>query len=337
MANLFTGAAPPNVESTTTTKTEAPSFYTDYMKELTTAGTNALNKPADSMTAPLSALTTGAFAAAPTALTRYQPALTSALTTAQAGSGVDQADISKFYNPYENAVVGGMGAQSAQNVQRNLMPQLKAGFVGSGALGSSRYANALGQTMGDTNQTLLQEQNKYKAAGYQSALDAALKEMGQQSTAASVMQGVGTAEQNAATAGLKSAADLGAIEQAQKQAVIDAPMTRATNAAALMRGYTVPTTASATYKGPATAYQPSPLAQIASLASLYGAANTSGGMSKFLSSIFGGQSPKTINDAINDYFKPGSTTNTTFVDENGNPVNDTTDYENDTNVTDGTT
>ena len=336
MADLFTGAAPPNVESTTTTKTEAPSYYTDYMKDLTKAGTSALGKSPDTMTAPLSTLTTQAIKDAPTALTNYQAPLSSALTAGKDAMGVSQADISKFYNPFENAVVGQMGAQSAQNVQRNLMPQLKAGFVGTGGLGSQRYANALGQTMGDTNQTLFQEQNKMRASGYQSALDAALKEMGQQSTAASALTNIGTAEQNAATAGLKSAADLGAIEQAQKQAVIDAPMTRATNAAALLRGYTVPTTATATYKGPATAYQPSPLAQIASLASLIGAVGTAGGIDKYLTSIFGGQAPKSMTDAINDYFRPGAT-GTTFVDENGNPVNDTTDYENDTDVTDGTT
>jgi len=310
MASMFTGAAPPNVESTTTTKTEAPSYYTDYLTNLSKAGTTALGTPSDQLVAPLSGLTTGAMAAAPETLTRYQSPLNTAYTTAQAGSAVDAGDISKFYNPYENAVVGQMGAQSAQNVQRNLMPALKAGFVGTGGLGGSRYANAMGQTMGDVNTSLLQEQNKMRASGYQSALDAALREMGQQTTAASALTNLGTAEQNAAIQGLKSATDLGAIEQAQKQALIDAPMTRATNVAALMRGYTVPTTATATYKGPATAYQPSPLAQIASLASLYGAANTSGGMNKFLGSLFGGQSPKTINDAINDYFKSGTTQDT---------------------------
>jgi hypothetical protein len=88
---------------------------------------------------------------APTDLYRYQDPMDLAYSTGQEATGVSPADISKFYNPYEAAVVGGMGAQSATNVQRNLMPQLKGGFVGTGALGSQRYANALGQTMGDMN------------------------------------------------------------------------------------------------------------------------------------------------------------------------------------------
>jgi hypothetical protein len=181
---------------------------------------------------------------------------------------VNQADISKFYNPYENAVVGGLATQSAQNVQRNLMPQLKAGFVGTGGLGGSRYANAMGQTMGDVNTALLQEQNKTRMAGYNTALDAAMKEAQLSNQASAALTGLGSAEQQAATTGLKTGADLGALEQAYKQAQINAPLTQATNVAQLMKGYTVPTTQEQVYKGPGDAYQPSPLSQIASLGTL---------------------------------------------------------------------
>ena len=268
MASLFQGDAPPNVETTRTTATTAPQYLTDYLTDLAKEGTDFLKKPDDQLVAPLSTLQTNAIATAPTALQRYQTPLNSALTSAQAGADVSQADISKFYNPYENAVVGGMATQSATNVQRNLMPQLKAGFVGTGGLGGTRYANALGQTMGDTNTALLQEQNKARMSGYQSSLDAALREMAGQTSAASAMTNLGTAEQNAATSGLKQAMDMGAIEQAQKQAVINAPLTNATNVAALMRGYTYPTTVSEKYIGPAQNYGPSILSQIGGLGGL---------------------------------------------------------------------
>jgi len=270
MASLFQGDAPPNVETTRTTATTAPQYLTDYLTDLAKAGQGVLEKPADTLVAPLSTLTQSAIDYAPTALMRYQTPMNDALTAGQAGADVSQADISKFYNPYENAVVGGMAAQSATNVQRNLMPQLKAGFVGTGGLGGTRYANALGQTMGDVNTTLLQEQNKARQTGYQSALDAALREMSGQTQAASALTNLGTAEQNAATSGLKSASDLGAIEQAQKQAVINAPLTNATNVAALLRGYTYPTTVTENYKGPAQNYGPSILSQIGGLGGLLG-------------------------------------------------------------------
>ena len=218
------------------------------------------------------------FTNAPEQLLRYQTPLDEALTAGQAGMDVSQADISKFYNPYENAVVGGLGAQSATNVQRNLMPQMKAGFVGTGGLGSSRYANALGQTMGDVNTGLLQEQNKTRMAGYNTALDAAMKEAQLSNQASSALTGVGQAEQQAATTGLKTGADLGALEQAFEQSQINAPLTQATNVAQLMRGYTVPTNQTQTYKGPGDAFQPSPLSQIASLGTLLGSGfNSSSG------------------------------------------------------------
>jgi hypothetical protein len=194
-----------------------------------------------------------------------------AYSTGQEATGVSPADISKFYNPYESAVVGGMGAQSATNVQRNLMPQLKAGFVGSGALGSSRYANAMGQTMGDVNTTLLQEQNKARSAGYQSALDAALREMSGQTQAGQMLGSLGAQEQQAATTGLKTQADIGAIEQAQTQAQINAPTTMASNVAQILRGYTYPTVTTEKFDGPASSYGPSILSQIGGLGSLVAA------------------------------------------------------------------
>jgi hypothetical protein len=245
------------------------------------------------------------FDTAPTQLTRYQDPLDQALTAGKSGMDVSQADISKFYNPYENAVVGGLATQSATNVQRNLMPQLKAGFVGSGALGSSRYANAMGQTMGDVNTGLLQEQNKTRMAGYNTALDAAMKEAQLSNQASSALTGVGQAEQQAATTGLKTGADLGALEQAYTQAQINAPLTQATNVAQLMRGYTVPTGQTQTYKGPGDAFQPSPLSQIASLGTLLGSGfnSSSGWGNKLLKGLGTFGSTSDADKAINDYFK----------------------------------
>lgn len=291
---LFTGAAPPDVTKTQTTASTTPDYYTDYLTKLSQTGQNALgtfDATTGQFTAPtqenlvaagspyVAGLTQSQkdiFANAPEQLLRYQDPLNSALTAGQSGMDVSQADISKFYNPYENAVVGGLGVQSAQNVQRNLMPQLKSGFVGSGALGSSRYANALGQTMGDVNTGLLQEQNKTRMAGYNTALDAAMKEAQLQNQSSAALTGLGQAEQQGATTGLKTGAELGALEQAFTQSQINAPLTQATNVAQLMKGYTVPTNQTQTYKGPGDVYQPSPLSQIASLGTLLASGFNSG-------------------------------------------------------------
>lgn len=268
MASLFQGDAPPNVETFRETAAKAPDYLTKYLEGVATAGQTALAKPTDQLVAPLSSLQTGAIAGAPEALTRYQTPMNAAVQAGQAGAGVDTSDINKFYNPYEAAVTEDMATRSAQNVQRNLLPQLKAGFVGTGGLGGTRYAGALGQTLGDTNTALLQEQNKAKMAAYQSSIDAALREMTGQTQAAGTLGTLGAQEQQAATAGLKSATDIGAIEQAQNQAQINAPLTQATNVAALLRGYTYPTVTTETYKGPAQNYGPSILSQIGGLGSV---------------------------------------------------------------------
>jgi hypothetical protein len=321
---LFTGAAPPDVTKTQTTESTTPAYYTDYLSKLSQAGqsymgafdpkTGAYTPPnqADLITAgsPYVAGLTQAqkdvFKDAPKQLLRYQDPLDSALTAGEAGSEVSQSDISKFYNPYENAVVGGLGAQSATNVQRNLMPQLKAGFVGTGGLGSSRYANALGQTMGDVNTGLLQEQNKTRMAGYNTALDAAMKEAQIQNQSSAALTGLGSAEQQAATTGLKTGADIGALEQAYTQSQINAPLTMSSNVAQLLKGYTVPTAQTQTYKGPGDSYQPSPLSQIASLGTLLasGFNNAGSGWGQALLKNLGGAgSTSDADKVLNEYFK----------------------------------
>lgn len=291
--SLFEGKAPPNVTTTATTAATAPQYLTDYLTKLAQAGQGQLGVSGADLVAAPSALQQQAYSMAPGVATAYQPAMTSALQAGQAGAApVSQADISAFYNPYEQDVVNRMAEQSTQNVQRQMLPQLRAAFGGTGAFGSQRYAGAIGQALGDVQANLLGEQAKYRAAGYQSALDAALRQRGLQTQAAQALGGIGASTETAATGGLKALSDIGAQQQALEQAKIEAPTVRAQNIAQIMRGYTYPTTVQETRVGPAQIYQPSPLSQIAGLGSLLGAAfNTPQGFGNRLvggiSSLFG--------------------------------------------------
>ena len=320
---LFTGAAPPDVTKTQTTASTTPDYYTNYLTQLSQTGQNALGTydPATKQfTAPTQASMVAAgdpyvadltqaqkdvFKNAPTTLARYEDPLTEALTAGKSGMDVSQADISKFYNPYENAVVGGLANNSMMQFQKNVLPQLKAGFVGSGGLGSTRYANAAGQSVTDMNTALMQEMNKTRMAGYNTALDAAMKEAQLQNQSSAALTGLGQAEQQAATTGLKTGAELGALEQAYTQAQINAPLTQATNVAQLMKGYTVPTNQTQTYKGPGDVYQPSPLSQIASLGTLLASGFNSdkGFGNRLLRGLGVAGSTTDADKAINDYFK----------------------------------
>ena len=271
--SLFEGTAPPNVTTTDTTKVTAPQYLTDYLTDLAKTGQTQLGTPSDQLIAPLTQNLTTLYApgTATTALTRYQPAMDAALTAGTAGGqAVTSDDISAFYNPYEADVVNRMGQLSAQNVQRSMLPALRAAFAGTGGFGSQRYAGALGQAMSDVQTGLLGEQAKLKAQGFKDAVDAALRQKGYQTQAASALGNIGTAEQQAATTGLKTLGDIGTQELAYEQSQIEAPLTRAQNVAKILQGYQFPTTTEKTYVGPASTYAPSPLTQIAGLGSLVG-------------------------------------------------------------------
>jgi len=142
-------------------------------------------------------------------------------------------------------------------------------------------------------------------AGYNTALDAAMKEAQLSNQASAALTGLGSTEQQAATSGLKTGAELGALEQAYTQSQINAPLTMSTNVAQLLKGYTVPTAQTQTYKGPGDTYQPSPLSQIASLGTLLarGFNSDQGFGNRLLRGLGVTGSSANADQVINDYFK----------------------------------
>jgi hypothetical protein len=230
--------------------------------------------------------------AAPSTLKAYAtPLQAGEATAAEVAKGVGGQQIANFMNPYTSGYTNAQGVRmpgvvdemerlQQQNIQRNIMPQLKAGFVGSGGLGSQRYANALGQTTADLQSNLLGAQTGALQQGYKDAMNAALQQAQIQNQTAMTQGQLANIEATAGQSALKTGMDLGAQEQALRQARINAPLTTATNAAQLLRGYTVPTSTSQEYKGPLPgAYSASPLQQIAGLGALF--ASGQGGTSPF--------------------------------------------------------
>lgn len=295
--SLFEGSAPEPVELERSTKQISPEYYTNYMSQLSQAGQNLLGttdasgkltaKTGEELVAPLSNLSSQAFlgaAGTPTydsagniigytgsPLTAYTDSLTKAQNTLT-GVPITQEDIEKFYNPYEQQVINEMAKQSALNFQRNVLPSLKAGFVGQGALGSQRYANVLGQTAADIESNLLAQQAKARAQGYETALEAALKQAGYDVQAGQALTSLGKTEQETAEEAYKTMQELGAAQTAYNQSKIDAPLTRAINVSKLLQGYQQPTETEETSEAIPSVYQPSALQQIAGLGTLVGAA-----------------------------------------------------------------
>jgi hypothetical protein len=311
--SLFDAPDPRKVELKGTSQQVAPQYLTDYLSQLAQTGQQQLGQ---AQIAGLPQNLQDLYSGAQGTINRYQPAMDQSLQTLQGASqGVTGADISQFYDPYQQDVVDEMSRQSNLNTQRNLMPALKSAFAGTGGFGSQRYANATGQALSDVESNLLGQQSKFRSEGYKNAMDAALRDRGYDIQAGQGLYGLGQAESQAAQSGLKMLGDIGTQELGYEQSKIEAPLTRAQNVAKILQGYQFPMTVNKTEESIPGSFAPSPLQQIAGLGSLVGAVGK-GGLGKdftdMLSKInFGGGFPSP-NSA-------GSEAGTGF-DSYGNPI-----------------
>jgi len=235
-------------------------------------------KPSE-MIAGLDPYQTQAYTAIPEAADAYKTGLTNAAATAdQAALGLDPNRINALMNPYTQNVTDEMARLSQQNMQRNILPGMKAGFVGTGGLGSLRYANAMGQSMADVQSNLTGQQYGALSSGYKQAQDVALQEAQLKNQAA---QTQGKLAADAQSLGLTSAGALskaGGEKQAYEQSILNYPMSAAAAASGLMKGYTVPNTQTSTFKGPkAGSYQTSDLANIMGVLTALGSGTGVGG------------------------------------------------------------
>lgn len=276
----FTQGDPlPNITETRTATDVAPKYYTDYLSGLADAGKTATGKTAAESVAGYDPLQVQGYGALPSAVTAGAAGLDAAgLTAAEAAKGIQPERIQALMNPYTQNVVDEMARLSQQNMQQNLLPTMKAGFVGTGGLGGQRYANALGQSMADTQASLTGQQYGALSKGYSEALKGALDEANLRNNAAINQQKIADAEQLQGISGASALTKAGAERQGYQQSLLDAPLKTATTASGLLRGYTQPTTKTETFVGPkAGAYQLSDLDKLlGSLTTLGGVATGSG-------------------------------------------------------------
>jgi hypothetical protein len=274
--SLFDAQAPTPVELKGTSQQVAPEYLTNYLSSLAQTGQQQLGQ---GQIAGLPQNLQDLYSGAQGTLNRYQPAMDQSLQTLQGASqGITGADISQFYDPYQQDVVDEMARQSGLNTQRNLLPALKSAFAGSGGFGSQRYANATGQALTDVESNLLGQQSKLRSEGYKSALDAALRDRGYDIQAGQGLYGLGQAESQAGTQSLKTLGDIGTQELGYEQSRIEAPLTRAQNVAKLLQGYQFPMTVNTPEEQLPGAFAPSPLQQIGSLGTLVAAGSGKDGL-----------------------------------------------------------
>jgi len=275
--SITQGAPLPDIKQTTTTQDNAPSYYTNYLSGLSAAGNTALSRSPTQAVAGYDPLQVMGYNNIPAAATAGQEGIDAAqATAAQAAQGITPERIQALMNPYTSNVVDEMGRLSQQNVQRNLLPTMKAGFVGTGGLGSQRYANALGQSLADTQAGLTGQQYGALSSGYTQALKGALDEASLLNQTAGTQGKLADIAQNEALTGAGALTKAGAERQAYQQSLLDAPLKTATTASGLMRGFTIPQNQTQTFTGPkAGSYQTSDLSNIMGVLSMLG--STAGG------------------------------------------------------------
>jgi hypothetical protein len=265
----------PDVTVTKTTDQETPDYYTDYLKDLADAGETALGLTGAELFKPKTEMQTSGYSKVPTAAAAYSPLMGLAETAGKGFGGIDATDISAFFDPYQTGVLNELDRLSAQNVQRNLLPSLKAGFVGAGGaggLGSQRYADALGQSLADVELGLAGQRAGLMSKGYQDAIANAFKQAQEERQAAAAQGDLATLAQELGLTEASALTKFGAEEQALGQAEIEAPLKTAMNVAQLMRQYQIPTTTTEVEKGPKPgAYGMSAFQDIGSILGLIGA------------------------------------------------------------------
>ena len=228
MADLTQGAPLPNITTTKTETTNAPAWYDQYLKDIAGAGTQAMGMTPDQLVAGFSPLQETAMKDVTAAGQAGQGAFKAGETAAgSVAAGLTPQRIQNLMNPYTAGVVNEMGRVSGLNTQRNVIPGLKAAFVGSGDVGSRRYAGATGQTLADIQANLLGQQTGALQKGYGDALQAAIQEMSAQRAAAETLGTLGTAEQTAALKGNQAEYQMGTEAQKLAQSKINAPLTAA--------------------------------------------------------------------------------------------------------------
>ena len=172
-----------------------------------------------------------------TGLGAYQPFLTKAGTAADAaagltgtGAGTGVGSIATYMSPYQSDVIDKTLAEFDIQAQKGL-GQIGTAAVGAGAFGGGRHgiAEAEYQAASDRQRALLQQQMLQQ--GYQQAQAARQQDLANQMGIAGLQSKLGGGAQQLATQQIQGLGTLGAGQQAQSQAVLDAQRQAAQTAA----------------------------------------------------------------------------------------------------------
>ena len=228
-------------------------------------------------------------------LAKYLQGATSFEQLGQSAQGMAQsaaqADLARFLQ--SAGTLGQLGQTGYGMGQSAAQADLARYLQGAGTLGQLGQAGfGLGQSaaQGDINRYLqaAQAAGQLGQAGYQTAAGLAQGDLNRYLQGAQAMGGLGQIASGTNIAELQNLASLGAQQQAIAQGEENFPLQTAQAVSSLLRGYTMPTDVSSTYKGPLAGlqYSPSGLQQLSTLAGLFTPTGTAGTGKSAAQSIF---------------------------------------------------
>jgi hypothetical protein len=206
------------------------------------------------------------------------------------------SQVGQYMNPYTDQVVNRIGELGNRTLQEQILPGIRDKFIGGGTYGGSRNAEMFGRGVRDAMEGITAAQSQALQSGYQGSLGAAQTDLSRQAALAGTAGQIGT---SASAAGLQQAGTLanlaqqaqglglqgaqavgqvGAQQQALGQQNLDVayqdflkqqqyPQTQNTALIGALQGVgpAVPKAAITTGSEVPGAYQPSTLAQLASV------------------------------------------------------------------------
>lgn len=127
---------------------------------------------------------------APTGLGMAQPYLQ------QAGQSAVQ-NINQYMNPYQEAVVGRIGALGARTLQEQLLPAISDKMISAGQFGGTRQAELIGRSLRDTMEGVSAQQAQALQQGFGQAAGLAQADLQRQAQLAQTAGGLGFQQQGA--------------------------------------------------------------------------------------------------------------------------------------------
>ena len=170
ISSFLSGSVVPPAPTGSDTSTAYPTWYQDYLYNISNAATNLAQQPytqfPGQQVASPSAATQQSWQMALNGANAGMPALNQAASQIQsASSPLTQSQISQYLNPEQSYITGALNT----NLQQNILPGIESQFVSAGQAASPQQAQIEEQAAYGTQQAAGQA----LAQGYTGALNAA--------------------------------------------------------------------------------------------------------------------------------------------------------------------